>query len=78
MRFLYIMLFLSLVLTLGSCYSVRFQVENGQWEPQDTEDGDPYYSGYHVRQAPKKTYGLKGLPIPWLHRNSLIGWMPIW
>ncbi len=54
MRLLKIMLCFGLVWTMTSCYSVRFQVENGQWEPKDTEGGDPYYSGYYVRTVQKK------------------------
>lgn len=47
MRLLKITLILGLVLNLCSCYSVRFQVENGQWEPADTEREDAY-AGYNV------------------------------
>lgn len=48
MRLFKITLFLGFVLTITSCYSVRFQVENGQWEPADTEI-EGAYSGYNVR-----------------------------
>mgnify|MGYP001803355493 FL=1 len=37
----------SLILMMSSCYSIRFQVENGQWEPADTEREDAY-AGYNV------------------------------
>ncbi len=47
MRVLRIFLYLCIVLTISSCYSVRFQVSNGQWESADTEiDGS--YAGYNV------------------------------
>ena len=59
MRLLNFMLVLTLALTMVSCYSVRFQVENGQWEPEDTEEGDPYYRGYLVRSVPKKVVTKK-------------------
>ncbi len=36
-----------MALVMTSCYSVRFQVENGQWEPADTEREDAY-AGYNV------------------------------
>ena len=47
MRILKIILYLGFVLTISSCYSVRFQVANGQWEPADTETEGPY-AGYNV------------------------------
>lgn len=59
MRLLNITFCLCLILSLVSCYSVRFQVENGQWEPDDSEGGDPYYSGYLVRSVPKKVVTKK-------------------
>ena len=48
MRILKVILCLFLTITLASCYSVRFQVENGQWEPADTEV-ESSYAGYNVR-----------------------------
>ncbi len=35
------------IIALSSCYSVRFQVEQGQWEPADNEREDAY-AGYNV------------------------------
>lgn len=48
MRLLKIMLCLGLVFTLSCCYSVRFQVSNGQWEPRDDEE-ESSWAGYNVR-----------------------------
>jgi len=42
-----ITLYFGLALIMTSCYSVRFQVANGQWEPADTEREDSY-AGYNV------------------------------
>jgi len=47
MRLLKIMMFLLLFSLLTSCYSVRFQVANGTWEPADNEREGPY-AGYNV------------------------------
>ncbi|MGB5818384.1 MAG: hypothetical protein WBG90_02790 [Saonia sp.] len=47
MRLLKITLCFGVVFAMASCYSVRFQVENGQWEPADTERDDAY-AGYNV------------------------------
>jgi len=41
------MLLLGLALLISSCYSVRFQVSNGQFEPADNERTDAY-AGYNV------------------------------
>lgn len=48
MRFIKIIFVLGSILVFSSCYSVRFQVENGQWEPADTEL-ESAYAGYYVR-----------------------------
>lgn len=47
MRFIKIMLFATILVCISSCYSVRFQVNNGQFEPADTEREDAY-AGYNV------------------------------
>ncbi|WP_350285838.1 hypothetical protein [uncultured Croceitalea sp.] len=47
MRFFRTALYCYLIICLSSCYSVRFQVENAQWEPADTEREDAY-AGYNV------------------------------
>jgi len=48
MRFIKFILCICLFLILTSCYSVRFQVSDGVWEPADTEREDSY-AGYNVR-----------------------------
>jgi len=47
MRILKIFFCFCLLFALSSCYSVRFQVEQGQWEPADNEREDTY-AGYNV------------------------------
>ena len=47
MRLIKIVLCLIIFVALNSCYSVRFQVEQGQWEPADNEREDAY-AGYNV------------------------------
>lgn len=47
MRLSRVALCFGLALIISSCYSVRFQVENGQWEPADNEREDAY-AGYNV------------------------------
>jgi len=47
MRTLKILLCFCLIVALNSCYSVRFQVEHGQWDPADNERDDAY-AGYNV------------------------------
>jgi len=48
MRLLRILPYLIIVATLTSCYSVRFQVSNGQPEPRD-DDEETAWAGYNVR-----------------------------
>lgn len=48
MKFIKITLFMALFLVMTSCYSVRFQVSNGVWEPADNEI-EGTYAGYNVR-----------------------------
>lgn len=48
MRLIKISLFSALFLVMTSCYSVRFQVYDGVWEPADNEIEGPY-AGYNVR-----------------------------
>jgi len=47
MRYLKIILCFCLMIAINSCYSIRFQVEQGQWEPADNEREDGY-AGYNV------------------------------
>ena len=54
MRFIKTMLCFGIILIMASCYSVRFQVENGQWEPDDSDDVEPHYRGYNVKTVEKK------------------------
>lgn len=48
MRSIRITICLGVFLLMTSCYSIRFQVANGQWEPADTERNDAF-AGYNVR-----------------------------
>jgi hypothetical protein len=47
MRLLKIFCLIAIIASLSSCYSVRFQVNNGQFEPQDNEREDSY-AGYNM------------------------------
>ena len=47
MKFIKLFLCFCLMVAMTSCYSVRFQVAHGIWEPADTERGDSY-DGYNV------------------------------
>jgi hypothetical protein len=48
MRLLKRFFILLFIVSLTSCYSVRFQVNNGQFEPADNEREDSY-AGYNVQ-----------------------------
>ncbi len=47
MKTLQFLLCFCAIVVLSSCYSVRFQVEQGQWDPAENQQ-DPDYAGYNV------------------------------